>query len=185
MTLMLRREVEFVAGHFVAGAENRPSSATKGVRCDEYNDNTPKPSIFTAMPNSSDLKLPAPDTKLEDVIAEKQGFLKSSDSVQKAGDKMRSLGVEDLPVSEGRHLVGVVDQPRPDLSAAGHGHDPNTLTIREAMNREVIYCFEEDDCATALHRMDEHGLKHITVVDQQLRIVGMVRHEDLQAVKGG
>ena len=137
------------------------------------------------MPDSSDPKIPAADTKLEDVIAEKQGFLKSSDSVQKAGDKMRSLDVDDLPVSEGRRLVGVVDQRRPDLSAAGHGHDPKTLTIGEAMNRKVIYCFEEDDCATALRRMDEHGLQHITVVDQQLRIVGMIRHEDLQAAKEG
>ena len=135
------------------------------------------------MPNSSDPQHPAADTKLEDVIAEKQGFLKANDTVQQAGDKMRSLGVDVLPVSEGRRLVGVVDQQRPDLSAAGHGHDPNTLTISEAMNRNVIFCFEEDDCATALHRMDEHGLRHITVVDQQLRIVGMVRYEDLQPVK--
>ena len=67
-------------------------------------------------------------------------------------------------------------------SPASHGHDPKTSTVGEAMNRKVIFCFEEDDCGTALHRMDEHGLKHITVVDQQLRIVGMVRHEDLQAV---
>jgi CBS domain-containing protein len=134
------------------------------------------------MSELSDPTPPAADTKLEDLIAEKQGFLKASDSVQKAGDKMRSLDVDDLPVSEGRRLVGIVDERRPDLSAAGHGHDPKTSTIGEAMNRNVIYCFEEDDCGTALHRMDEHGLKHIAVVDQQLRIVGMVRHEDLQAV---
>lgn len=135
------------------------------------------------MSDSSDLKHPAADTKLEEVIAEKHGILKSSDSLQEAGDKMRSLGVDVLPVSEGRRLVGVVDQGHSDLHAAGHGHDPATLTIKEAMNRKLVYCFEEDDCATALQRMDEHGLNHITVVDQQLRIVGMVRHEDLQPVK--
>jgi hypothetical protein len=38
------------------------------------------------MPDSSDPKLPAAATKLEDVIAEKQGFLTSGDSVQKAGE---------------------------------------------------------------------------------------------------
>jgi CBS domain-containing protein len=135
--------------------------------------------------SSSDLELPAADTKLEDVIAAKQGILNSSDSVEEAGEKMRALGVDTLPVSEGRRLVGVVDQGHSDLSASSRGHDPKAFTIGEAMNREVIYCFEEDDCATALRRMDEHDLNHITVVDQQLRIVGMVRHADLQTVKEG
>ena len=137
------------------------------------------------MPDSPDPKYPAAATQLEEVIADKQGFLNPQDSVQKAGDKMRSLNADVLPVSEGRRLVGVVDQRRPDLSAAGHGHDPNTSTFGEAMNRDVIYCFEDDDCVTALRRMDEHGLQQIPVVDRQLRIVGMVRREDLQVVKQG
>lgn len=137
------------------------------------------------MPDSSDPNHPAADTTLEEVIAAKQGFLKTSDSVQKAGDRMRSLDADALPVSEGRRLVGILDQQRPDLLAAGHGHDPKTSTIGESLDRHVVYCFEEEDCGTALHRMDEHGLKHLAVVDQQLRIVGMVHYEDLLAVKKG
>src|SRR5688500_518090 len=125
------------------------------------------------MPKSSDLKHPAADTKLEDVIAEKQGILHPSDLAQEAEEKMRSLGVDALPVSEDRRLVGVMDPKHSVQSAAGWGHDPKTLTIAQAMNREFVYCLEEDDAATALQRMTEHRLDEITVVDPQLRIVGM------------
>lgn len=135
------------------------------------------------MPDSSDTQHPAPSTKLGEVIAEKEGFLNPGDSVQKAGDKMRSRNADTLPVSEGGRLVGIVEQRRPDLSAAGHGHDPNAVTIGDVMNRNVLYCFEDENCASALRKMEEHGLQQIPIVDHQLHIVGMIQREDLQAVK--
>ena len=66
-----------------------------------------------------------PDTltprKLEEVVANQQGVLSPEDTVQKAGDKMRALNTEMLPVSEGRRLVGIVDEKDPDRRAAGFG----------------------------------------------------------------
>jgi len=135
------------------------------------------------MSDQSHPKYPAAEAKLEDVVAEKQGILNPNDSVQQAGDKMRSLGVNALPVSEGRRLIGIVDQEHSEFSAAGRGHDPKTLTVRDAMNRNLVYCLEEDDCATALQRMEEHHLDHITVVDPQLRILGMLHRKDLGPAK--
>ncbi|MEI9892738.1 MAG: CBS domain-containing protein [Chthoniobacter sp.] len=131
------------------------------------------------MPDSTDSKLRVRSTNLETVLTEKQAVLNPGDSVQQAGDKMREMDVSTLPVAEGRHLVGVVDQCDPDFHAAGFGHDPNTITVRAIMNDTVVSCFEDDGCAEALRKMDEHQVDRLPVVDREMRIVGIVNRTDL------
>ncbi|MDR3402348.1 MAG: CBS domain-containing protein [Chthoniobacter sp.] len=119
------------------------------------------------------------DTDLEHVVTEKQPVLNPQDSVQEAGDKMRQMDVDTLPVVDGRHLVGVVDQRHPDRCAAGFGHDPSAMTVSAIMNNVVIHCFEDDNCAEALRKMDEQEVDRLPVVDREMRIVGVVRRADL------
>src|SRR4051812_39445254 len=95
-----------------------------------------------------------PSRKLEDMLADKQGFLTTNDTVSKASEKMRSTNSDVLPVSEGRRLVGIVDEKNPDRISAGHGHDPNAIKIGESMNRNIVYCFEDQDVAEARRIMD-------------------------------
>lgn len=121
-----------------------------------------------------------PSRKLEDVMAEKNGILSPSDTVAVAGNKMRAMNTDLLPVSEGRKLVGMVDEKDPDRKAAGHGHDPNAVTIGESMNRKVVYCYEDQSTDDALRVMDEAGLNSLPIVDRSLRIVGMIQRADLE-----
>ena len=113
------------------------------------------------------------------VVTEKQPMLHPQDSVQAAGEKMRDLGAETLPVSEGTCLVGTVDQKNPDRRAAGFGHDPNDATVSEIMSDDAAYCLETDDCAAALRKMNERSLDRLPVVDRDMHIVGVVTQEDL------
>jgi CBS domain-containing protein len=122
--------------------------------------------------------------KLAQIVAEKAGVLSTSDTVQQAGDKMRALGAESLPVSEGRRLVGSVNEPHPDRTAAGHGHDPATTLVVEGMSRDVAYCFEDQEREDAERIMNERGVDTLPVVDRELRIVGMITRRDLEASDG-
>ena len=117
--------------------------------------------------------------KLTAVVTEKQPVLHPQDSVQAAGEKMRDLGAEALPVSEGTRLVGIVDQTDPDRRAAGFGHDPNDAKVSEIMNGDAVYCLETDDCAAALRKMNERNLDRLPVVDRGMHIVGVVTQADL------
>jgi len=117
--------------------------------------------------------------KLGDVVAEKQPLLHPNESLKEAGDKMRDEGAEALPVTEGRRLVGVVDQTNPDRRAAGFGHDPRTTSVSDIMSSDVAYCLESDDCAGALRRMNDRNLDRLPVVDREMRIVGIVTRADL------
>ena len=119
--------------------------------------------------------------KIEDAIAEKDDLLQPDDSVQTVSDKMAALETNVLPVSEGGRLIALADVPNPGLDASSYGHDPNTTRISETMNRDIVFCYEDDDCAGALRKMEERKLSHLPVVDRKMRIVGLVACEDLRA----
>lgn len=122
--------------------------------------------------------------KIAAAIAEKEDILNPGDSVQTVSEKMVAFDTNMLPVSEGGRLVGLADQPNPGLDASSHGHDPKTTSISETMNRDIVYCYEDDDCAEALRKMEERKLSHLPVVDRDLRIVGLVASEDLSDRSG-
>lgn len=129
-------------------------------------------------------KSATPGKPVAKVLLEKAGVLTPQDTVQTAGQKMRATGQESLPVAENRKLVGTVSDANADQKAARYGHDPARTTIAESMNREIIFCFEDEDCATALERMDKHHVEALPVVDREMRIVGMLSREDLAGSVG-
>lgn len=94
---------------------------------------------------------------------------------------MRELQAETLPVAEGRRLVGMVEQQDTDRRAAGYGHDPKAALVSEYMNSAPAYCFEDDDCAAALSKTDQHQMDRLPIVDREMRIVGIVTRADLAA----
>ena len=128
-------------------------------------------------PNLPDESRPVP---LKALAAKKAGALDPADSVETAGDRMREHHAESWPVAEDCKLVGRIDEENPDWKAGGHGHDPKTAKVGEIMSRETIFCYEDEDCATAQKLMDERGLRYLPVVDRNMRIVGIFSREEIE-----
>lgn len=123
--------------------------------------------------------------QLQEIFAEEAGALNLEDTMETAGERMRLLETDAWPVVEGCKLVGMVRQANPDLRTAGAGHDPKTIKVGEAMSREAVYCFEDQTSGEALDLMMEHGLRILPVVDRELRIVGIVRRDELERGHAG
>ena len=117
---------------------------------------------------------------LKDLADEKAGALKPDDSVQHAGDRMREHDADVWPVTEDRKLVGVVDTKNPDWKIGGQGHDPKRWQVGQIMNRSIVFCYEDEDCAKARNLMEEHGLSFLPVVDRDMRIVGIFSRDEIQ-----
>ncbi len=117
-------------------------------------------------------------TPLKQLATEKAGALKPHDTEQTAGDRMREHKASAWPVAEDRKLVGMIDEENPDWKIGGEGHDPKTWKVGEIMNREAVFCYEDEECTAARLKMDERGLTYLPVVDREMRIVGIFsRHE--------
>lgn len=117
---------------------------------------------------------------LENLTTDKTGALHPEDTLKTAGDRMRQHEAENWPVTEGRNLVGMLDQKDPDRIATQHGHDPNDYKVKEIMSKSLIYCFEDEDCATAQRLMEERDLLFLPVVDRQMRIVGIFSRAEIE-----
>ena len=126
-------------------------------------------------PNSDPASIP-----LKTLAAEKAGALQSDDNVQTAGERMREHDAEVWPVAEDRKLVGMIDEKSPDWKLGGHGHDPKDSTVGEIMKRDVVFCYEDEDCAVARRKMDDYALQFLPVVDRQMHIVGIFSRQEIE-----
>lgn len=122
---------------------------------------------------------------LQEILIKKGGALSCDDTMEVAGERMRSLDTDAWPVVEGCKLVGMVRQANPDLKTAGAGHDPKTIKVGEGMSRNPIYCFEDQTGGEALEMMAEHGLRYLPVVDHEFKIIGIVRRDELERAQAG
>jgi len=118
---------------------------------------------------------------LGDLLIERTEALNVHQTIQDAGEKMRFLETDSLPVTDDRHLVGTVMNRNLDWRAAGQGHDPQKEHVRECMSHELIFCYEDQDRVEAELLMKEKHLKYLPIVDRDMRILGIVTQEDLAA----
>ena len=83
-----------------------------------------------------------PSKQVKEVAREEPKLLQEKSSLKEAGEKIRSLNTNRLPVASGDHLVGAVEGRYPERTAASFGHDPKTAIVREIMVKKTYFCFE-------------------------------------------
>ncbi|MEO7931878.1 MAG: CBS domain-containing protein [Chthoniobacterales bacterium] len=117
--------------------------------------------------------------KLGDVVIEKAGILTPDHTTEEAAHKMRAMETDVLPVTEDRRLVGMMSGQYADREVAKRGHDPKMIRVGEQMSRDVIFCYEHQDRTEADRIMKEKNLRYLPVVDNEMRIVGMITRDDI------
>ena len=121
--------------------------------------------------------------RVKEVASDEPKPLQDKSSLKEAGEKMRSLNADRLPVASGDRLVGAVEGKFPERKAAAFGHDPETTLVRGIMSQKAYYCFENQSLDEAREIMREHQLQYLPVVDEDMRVIGIVALSDL-ATKG-
>ena len=119
--------------------------------------------------------------RVKEVASDKPKPLQEKNSLKEAGEKMRSLHYDRLPVASGDRLVGAMEGKHPERKAAGFGHDPETTLVRGIMLKKPYYCFENQSLDEAREIMSEHHLQYLPVVDKNMRVIGIVALSDLAA----
>jgi len=131
-------------------------------------------------PRSAVQKQDATAPPLKALAGQKTGALQPEDSVTTAGDRMREHNVDTWPVAQDCKLVGKVEAKNPDWQIGGHGHDPKAWRVGDIMSRDLVFCFEDEDCAKAHRLMEERNLHYLPVVDREMRIVGIFSREEIE-----
>jgi CBS domain-containing protein len=117
--------------------------------------------------------------KVKEVMTRDVEKIAADNFLTDAASMMRSLDVGALPVCENDKLIGIITDRDIAVRAVADGRDPNECTVREAMSKEVCWCYEDDDVAKAAAIMEEHQVRRLPVFDGENRAIGIVSLGDL------
>jgi CBS domain-containing protein len=105
-------------------------------------------------------------------------------ALQEAADRMNTLDVGSLPVCDDDRLVGVLTDRDIVLRSVSRGHDPRIDRVRDAMTRDIVFCFEDDDIIEVADLMRQKKVRRLPVLNRQKRLIGIISLGDL-AVESG
>ncbi len=96
---------------------------------------------------------------------------------------MRDNSIGCVPIGENDRLVGMITDRDITCRAVAAGDDLSSVTARDVMSKGMFYCFEDEGIDKAARLMRDREVHHLTVLNRQKRMVGLVSLGDL-ALKG-
>lgn len=97
----------------------------------------------------------------------------------------RLMKTEDIgPVlivdnEQSRTLVGILTDRDIVLKVIAEGKDVNTTRVGEVMSKKLVTCRADDDVDIAMKAMAQYQLRRIPVVEENMRLVGIISQADL------
>jgi signal-transduction protein with cAMP-binding, CBS, and nucleotidyltransferase domain len=105
----------------------------------------------------------------------------ASDSCREVVERLRSADVSEVIVADGKgRALGIVTEQ--DFSRRIACSDRDESPIESVMSSPVLSIPANDYLYHAIARMRRHGLRHLPVVDDQEKVVGVLRLDQAMAV---
>jgi CBS domain-containing protein len=99
-------------------------------------------------------------------------------TLQEAAQSMRERKISSLAVTEKDRLVGIMTE-RDIVTAVADGADSEVAHVRDYMTPNPVSAGADMTIEEATQTMLEHGFRHLPVVDDDQRLVGIVSLRDL------
>ena len=116
---------------------------------------------------------------VKDIIEPAKAVLgKVSVSVQTALDEMQARGIDSALVTNQRgELLGTVSSNEMNRKVGGFGHDPKTEPVEAQVEKNNVYCFEDQTVAQAEQIMCDAKVAEVPVVTREKLLVGTTNLE--------
>jgi CBS domain-containing protein len=117
--------------------------------------------------------------KISEILTPDPECVTPETTLAQAAQRMKALDVGMLPVCESDRLIGTITDRDITVRAVAAGYNPSTTIVREAMTREMVYCFDDEDIAEAALLMERRQVRRLPVINREKRLVGIVALGDL------
>jgi len=105
-------------------------------------------------------------------------------SVKAALDEMQARAIDSSPVIDQRgELLGTVSKNKMNRKVGGFGHDPKTEPVEAHIEKNNLYCFEDQTVAEAEQMMLNAKVGEVPVVTREKLLVGTINIEGLHRRK--
>ena len=99
-------------------------------------------------------------------------------SVQTALDEMQARGIDSALVTNQRgELLGTVSSNEMNRKVGGLGHDPKTEPVEAQVEKNNVYCFENQTVADAKQIVCDTKVAEVPVVTREKLLVGTTNLE--------
>jgi CBS domain-containing protein len=116
--------------------------------------------------------------KVREIMTQDVRVLNPGNTIREAATLMDEIDAGVLPVGENDRLVGMITDRDIVIRAVAQGK-PLDTKVRDAMSKEVLYCFDTDDVDDVARNMGKSQIRRLPVVDRGKRLVGIVSLGDL------
>ena len=96
------------------------------------------------------------------------------DTVAQAARAMTARHVGAAIVLKGESVIGVISERDVMEKLVAAGRDPEGTRVREIMSSPVLSVGVDTSVATAAKVMREHHIRHLVVLDEDQKLVGML-----------
>jgi len=106
----------------------------------------------------------------------------SEDTVREAAQLMKTEDIGPVLVvdnQQSRTLVGIVTDRDLALKVIADGRDPQTTRVGDVMSKKLVTCYADDDVEIAMKAMAHYQLRRIPVVEENMRLVGIISQADI------
>jgi CBS domain-containing protein len=117
--------------------------------------------------------------KVSEIMTANVECINPGTPIAKAAEKMRHRNIGFLPICDNDRLVGTVTDRDITIQSVAQGRDPRLEAVREIMNAQVFYCYEDDDVHKVGQHMQEREVRRMLILDRQKRLVGVVSIGDI------
>ncbi|WP_333459591.1 PAS domain S-box protein [Microcoleus sp. Pol10D4] len=127
----------------------------------------------------------SPDTTVMDTIAQMSGVRSLCNTPRTADGQLHDLHIETrsscVLVVENEQLVGILTE-RDVVRLSAQQRSLENLVLREVMTHPVVTLRESafTDLFFAINLLQHHQIRHLPIVDEHDRLVGLVTHESLR-----
>jgi signal-transduction protein with cAMP-binding, CBS, and nucleotidyltransferase domain len=105
-------------------------------------------------------------------------------SVKAALDEMQARAMDSSPVIDQRgELLGTVSKNKMNREVGGFGHDPKTEPVEAHIEKNNLYCFDDQTVAAAEQIMLKGKVGEVFVVTREKFLVGTINIEAIAQEK--
>ena len=105
-------------------------------------------------------------------------IVNANDTLKKAAEIMAEEDVGFLPVEEDDHLIGMITDRDIVTRCVAQGKDGDAR-VRDAMTRDVKYCYDYDDLEAVMENMAEIQVRRLPVMSEEKRLIGILSLADV------
>ena len=120
--------------------------------------------------------------KCRDVMTEDLVFCTPGDAVSEVAKMMKREDIGPVLIVDSERsktLVGIVTDRDLAIKVVGEGRDPNNTKVEDVMTRKLVTCHADDNVENAMKAMAQYQLRRIPVVDENMKLVGIISQADV------